>query len=102
MYGSAVEEFFSVTGDGLQTDRLAYAEPRLAEFYGHEDSRHENGLWVVAPECRRIETLRLRVSPDSFMELSLDSRPIPLRELVEPGDAVSIGVASCPRGSDGR
>lgn len=102
IYRTTVEEVFDVRGDGLQTARLLYAEPRLVEFYGHEAARYENGSWVVTPERRSLAALHLRVSPNSFMQLSLDSRPIPLRKLVEPGGAVSIAVASCTGGNDGR
>lgn len=102
LYGTTVEEIFDVRRDGLQTTRLLYAEPRLAEFYGREGARYEDGSWVVIPEHRSLAALHLRVSPDSLMQLSLDSRPIPLSKLVEPGGAVSIAVASCTGGNDGR
>ena len=101
LYGTTVEEVFNVRGDGLQMARLLYAEPRLVEFYGREGARYENGSWVVTPEQRSFAALHLRVSPESSMQLSLDSRPIPLSELVEPGGAVSVAVESCAGGNDG-
>lgn len=102
IYGATVVELFNIHRDGLQIARLFYAEPRLVEFYGREAARYEDGWWVVTPERRSIAALHLRVSPDSFMQLSLDSRPIPLRELVEPGGAVRVAVAACAGGNDGR
>jgi hypothetical protein len=102
IYGTSVQEVFDIRGDGLQLTRLLYADPRLVEFYGHEGARYENGSWVVTPEHRSFAALHLRVSPDSFMQLSLDSRPIPLGELVEPGGAAGVTVASCVGGNDGR
>lgn len=102
LYGTTVEEIFDVRGDGLQTVRLVYAEPRLAEFYGREGARYEDGSWVVTPERRSFAALHLRVSADSFMRLSLDSQLIPLRDLVEPGGAVRVAVGSCAGGNDGR
>jgi hypothetical protein len=102
LYGTTVEEIFDVRGDGLQTVRLVYAEPRLAEFYGREGARYEDGSWVATPERRTFAALHLRVSPDSSMQLYLDSRPVPLRELVEPGAAVRVAATSCAGGNDGR
>jgi len=102
IYATTVEEVFNIRGDGLQLARLLYAEPRLVEFYGHEGARYEDGSWVVTPEHRSFATLNLRVSPDSFMQLSLDSQPIPLRELVETGGAVRVAVAACAGGNNGR
>ena len=102
IYATTVEEVFNIRGDGLQIARLHYAEPRLVEFYGHEGARYEDGWWVVTPEHRSFATLNLRLSPDSFMQLSLDSKPIPLRELVESGAAVRVAAAACAGGNDGR
>lgn len=102
LYGSQVEEHFRVAKDGFQSVRLRYAERRLVEFYGHEAARREEGWWVVEGDRRELSLLRLRVSPESGVELSVGSGRIPLWELVEPSGLVHLGVASCEGGDDAR
>ena len=93
VYGSPVEEIFGLTQDGLQSSRLLYAEPRLVEFYGHEAASYEDGVWVVTPAPRRFNPLRLRVSRDSAIHVSLNGRVISIPESAEAGAELSI--ASC-------
>lgn len=102
IYGTTVQEFFDVGKDGFQIARLIYAEPRLAEFYGYEGGRYEDGSWVVAPERRTYPAIHFRTSHDSLMQLSLDSRPIPLGEPIERDGAISVAPATCAVQNDGR
>ena len=95
VYGSQVEEQFRITQNGFQIIRLRYAESHLLEFYGHEYGRLEEGWWVVEGDRRKIVTLELRVSQDSHMHISFGPEIISLRELVEPGNLVRVGVTSC-------
>ncbi len=95
VYGSQVEEQFRVTQSGFQIVKLRYAEPRLIEFYGHEDGRLEEGWWIVEGDRREIVTLELRVSPDSLLRIYLGTETISLQELVRPGGLVRVGVTSC-------
>jgi hypothetical protein len=102
LYDSTVEEIFTAHPGKLQIIRILYAEPRLAEFYGHEFARYQNGVWVVVPERRSFDALDLRVSSDSLMSLSFDSKVISLGEVVEAGSAVRVTVVPCSRASDGK
>jgi hypothetical protein len=102
IYETIVQEFFDVGKNGFQISRLIYAEPRLAEFYGYEGGRDEDGSWVVVPEFRTYPSIQLRASPDSSMRLFLDSRPIPLGEAIEMGGAISVAPAICAGANDGR
>ena len=42
-----VQEQFRITPTGFQTEKLRYAELRLAEFYGHDAAKFEQGWWTV-------------------------------------------------------
>ena len=95
VYGSAVEEILRLTGEGLQSSLVLYAEARLAEFYGYETASYENGFWVVAPISRRFNPLHLRVSGDCAIEISVDGRAVPLPEAALTGASVRLSVASC-------
>src|SRR5262245_66574179 len=48
IYGTAVQEQFRIASTGFQTEKLRYAELRLAEFYGHEAPKVEEGWWTVS------------------------------------------------------
>lgn len=102
LYGSQVEEHFRLTRDALRVVRLRYAERRLAEFYGHEAARREEGWWVVEGDGRELPILRLRVSPASRIQLSVGPESIPLWRLVEPAGLVHLAVASCEGRDDAR
>jgi hypothetical protein len=102
IYGSTVEEVFTAHAGSLQTERILYSEQRLAEFYGHESARYQNGAWVVIPDRRSFDALDLRVSSASSMSLSFDSKVIILAEVVEAGAAVRVTVVRCSRASDGK
>lgn len=102
IYGSEVEEQFRIARGGLQLFRLRYAEARLAEFYGHDNARFEQGWWVVKRDYPMIPTLHLRVSPESSLSLSLGSARIPLSELAIPDGLVRVRVIPCEKGNDGQ
>jgi hypothetical protein len=92
VYGSAVEEEFVVGSDGLRLVRLRYGEERLAEFYGHEDARHDGAWWVVDAAPRLHASITVRVSAGSGMRLVTPSTAIDLMEWVRAGGAVRVSV----------
>lgn len=101
LYGSKVEEVFTIREQGLELVRLRYAEPRLVEFYGHDQARYEDGLWVVTPPPAVFPALDVRVSPGASMDLFLDLIPSPVKLFVRPGEALHITVSSCRDGTHG-
>jgi hypothetical protein len=101
IYGSHVEELFALRRDGFQLTQLRYTEARLVEFYGHENARHENGLWIVKPTVALLPALVLRASPDAAMSLVFDRHPNATRIDIQPGSALRLTVASCKDSADG-
>jgi hypothetical protein len=71
LYGSTVEEEFRVAATGFRSSQLRYGEPRLVEFYGHDFSRQENGLWIVDPPGVHIQFLDVHASSDAAIQVSL-------------------------------
>lgn len=102
IYGSQVEEHFRVARDGFRSVRLRYAERRLVEFYGHETAQPAEGWWVVEGDRRELSLLRLRVSPESRIELSVGPERVPLWRLVEPAGLVHVAVTLCEGRDDAR
>lgn len=101
IYGSTVEEIFTVREPGLELSELRYSEASLVAFYGHERSREENGSWIVTPEALLYPTLNLRVSDDSAMTLTLTSATKSRDFLLPPGGALRVAVAACEARSNG-
>lgn len=95
IYGSTVEEIFTVREQGLELTQLRYSEARLVEFYGHERARKENGLWIVAPDPVHLPALNLGVSQDARMNLSLLSATRSTQFQLPPGGASRVAVAAC-------
>ncbi|HKY07782.1 MAG TPA: hypothetical protein VJQ55_06060, partial [Candidatus Binatia bacterium] len=62
IYGSQVEELFTVRRNGFELAQLRYSEPRLVEFYGYDSANYENGAWVVRPRSSAISSLNLRTT----------------------------------------
>jgi hypothetical protein len=101
IYGSRVEEQFSVTPKGFQLLELRYAEPRLVEFYGHESAANEDGMWIVRQRAPVLTVLDLLVSPDSRTEVIFGTEKLTVKH-----DSVSEGrarltVSACPRSNYG-
>lgn len=92
IHGSWVEEVFRVVAGGLRLAQLRYAEPRLVEFYGHESARREGAWLVVEADGRLHESLTVRVSRASAMQLTVGSATVALTERVGDGDAVRVTV----------
>ena len=65
IYGSTVEEIFTIAPDGFTLTQLRYGEARLADFYGYEQAQFENGAWVVTPAPLFLPTIHLRASNDA-------------------------------------
>jgi len=101
IYGSAVDEIFTVREQGLQLTELRYGEARLVDFYGHEQSHRENGVWVVRPHPVIFPALRLSVSDDAAMSLFVHTAVTPVNLRVPPGSALRVSVSSCKPGPNG-
>jgi hypothetical protein len=102
IYGTEVQEQFRITPTGFQTDKLRYAEVRLAEFYGHDAAKFEQGWWTVNNSGNELRQLNVRVSKESAVEISLGERRIWLAENQRIGDHVRLSITSCGDASRGR
>jgi hypothetical protein len=102
IYGTEVQEQFRITPTGFQTEKLRYAELRLAEFYGHDAAKFEQGWWTVNNSGSELRQLDIRVSQESAIEISFGERRIWLAENQRMGDHVRLSITSCGDGSRGR
>jgi hypothetical protein len=102
IYGTEVQEQFRITSTGFQTDKLRYAELRLAEFYGHDAAKFEQGWWTVNNSGNELRQLDIRVSQESAVEISFGERRIWLGANQSMGDHVRLSITSCGDGSRGR
>jgi hypothetical protein len=100
LYGSAVEEEFHISATGFRAGRLRYGEPRLAEFYGHESAREENGLWVVDRPSVDFDSLDVHVSSDAAIRVSFRDRVLSLGHSHADLRA-RLTVTVCPVKKDG-
>jgi hypothetical protein len=101
IYGSRVEEQFRIGATGFKSTQVRYSELRLAEFYGHESAKNENGWWVADNPGRHFPSLDLRVSQQSFMRIAVGDRVISLGDKNTFGDHARVSVSACPRGIHG-
>jgi hypothetical protein len=101
IYGSQVEELFTVRGNGFELTQLRYSEARLVDFYGYENAKHENGVWIVAPVPAHFPSLSLNSSGDASMSLRLEQQPGLLQRILQPGRALRLTIAACKDASDG-
>ena len=101
IYGSQVEELFALRRDGFQLTQLRYTEARLVEFYGYENAKHENAVWVVSSTPTIFPSLNISLSDDASMSLHFDhlgdSKPF----MIQPGSALRLSVASCKSRANG-
>jgi hypothetical protein len=100
IYGSQVEEVFSLRPGGFQLTQLRYGEARLVEFYGHESAWLENDLWVVAPAPIFMSTLNLKSSSNSAMSVHFDQSPGAKQLKIPPAGALRLTVRSCDRNAN--
>ena len=95
IYGSQVEELFTLRPGGFALSQLRYSEARLVDFYGHENAVKEAGMWVVTPAPALISALHVNLSADAAMSLRFDrstgSEPV----TIQPNGALRLTVASC-------
>ena len=101
IYGSQVEEAFAVGRDGFHLTQLRYSEARLVDFYGYENAKHENGVWIVVPVPVLFPSLSLNSSADASMSLRLEQQPDWVQPIIQPGSALRLTVAACKDASDG-
>jgi hypothetical protein len=97
IYGSEVDEQLLIGPKGFRTVKVRYSELRLAEFYGHEAAKFEEGWWVVEPRSREIPTLNLTVSQDSSIRITFRDHTIWLRHDAEHGGAFRLAPSSCQK-----
>jgi hypothetical protein len=102
IYGTAVQEQFQITSTGFQTEKLRYAELRLAEFYGHEAPKLEQGWWTVNNSGMELRQLDLRLSKESAVEISFGEQRIWLAENQRMGDHARLSITTCGDPSRGR
>jgi hypothetical protein len=102
IYGTEVQEQFRITPTGFQTDKLRYAELRLAEFYGHDAAKFEQGWRTVNNSGNELRQLDIRVSKESAVEISVGEGRIWFPENQRIGDHVRLSITSCGDGSRGR
>lgn len=101
IYASQVEELFTVRRNGFELTQLRYSEARLVDFYGYENAKHENGVWIVVPVPVLFPSLSLNSSADASMSLRLEQQPDWVQPIIQPGSALSLTVAACKDASDG-
>ena len=101
IYGSRVEEQFSVTPKGFQLLEVRYAEPRLVEFYGHESAANEDGGWVVRKRGPQLEILDLRVSPDSWIDVIFGTEKLTVKHDSLSDGRARLTLSACPRSNHG-
>lgn len=100
IYGSQVEEVFSLAPGGFQLRQLRYSEARLVEFYGHESASRDNDAWVVTPAPIHLSSLNLKSSSDA-MFVRFDESAFAKQLLIPPAGALRLTVASCDQGANG-
>ena len=101
IYDSQVEELLTVHRNGFELTQLRYSEARLVDFYGYENAKHENGVWIVVPVPVLFPSLSLNSSADASMSLRLEQQPDWVQPIIQPGSALSLTVAACKDASDG-
>ena len=101
IYGSRVEEQFSVTPKGFQLLELRYAEPRLVEFYGHESAANEDGGWVVRKRGPLLAILDLHVSPESWIDVIFGTEKLTIKHDSVSDGRARLALRACPRSKHG-
>ena len=101
IYGSQVEEIFALQHEGIHLTQLRYGEARLVDFYGHENARFDQGVWVVSPAPRQFQSLNLTTSGETPMSLYFEKQ-IQFNQLItQSSGALRLTVASCERSAHG-
>lgn len=100
IYASQVDEVFSLRPGGFELSQLRYAERRLAEFYGHENARLEDGVWIVNPAPTLFSSLNLRGGADAAMSVHTGQHPDSQSYIIESDGSVRLTVASCERSAN--
>jgi hypothetical protein len=101
IYGSQVEEVFSLRPGGFQLTQLRYGEARLVEFYGHESASRDNDAWVVTPAPIHLSTLDLKSSSNGAMSVQFDKSAFAKPLMIPPAGALRLAVAACDRSANG-
>jgi len=101
IYGSQVDEVFSLRPGGFELTQVRFGEARLAEFYGYEIASRDNDVWVVTPRPVLLSSLKLNLSADAAMSLYFDQSPYAKQLVIQPGSALSLAVESCDQSANG-
>jgi hypothetical protein len=100
IYGSQVEEVFSLGPSGFHLTQLRYGEARLVEFYGHESASRDNDAWVVTPAPIHLSSLNL-TSSSNAMFVRFDESAFAKPLMIPPAGALRLTVAACDRSANG-
>jgi hypothetical protein len=101
IYGSQVDEVFSLRSHGFQLTQLRYGEARLVEFYGHELATRDHNAWVVTPAPIFLSSLNLESSFDAAMSVHFDQTQNANQLMIPPGGALRLTVAACDQSANG-
>ena len=97
IYGSQVEEIFALQHDGFHLTQLRYGEARLVDFYGHENARFDNDVWVVSPAPIQFPSLSLTTSAETPISLYFENQSQFNPLITQSSGALRLTVASCER-----
>lgn len=95
LYGSQIDEVFSLLPGGFRLTQLRYGEARLVEFYGHESAQEKNGAWIVTPAPTVLPSLNLHSGADAAMSLRIDQAATDEPVMMPLHGAVRLSVAPC-------
>jgi hypothetical protein len=102
IYGTEVQEQFRITATGFETDKLRYSELRLAEFYGHDGAKLEQGWWIADNRDNQLRHLDIRMSEGSDFRILFGERSVGLAQNRRIGDHVRLSITPCGDASSGR
>jgi hypothetical protein len=102
IYGTEVQEQFRITATGFETDKLRYSELRLAEFYGHDGAKLEQGWWIADNRGNQLRHLDIRMSEGSDFRILFGERSVGLTQNRRIGDHVRLSITPCGDASSGR
>jgi hypothetical protein len=95
IYGMEVQEQLRITPTGFETAKLRYAELRLAEFYGHDGAKLEQGWWIVDNSGKHLPRLHIRASKESALVIFFGEQRIRLGNNYITDGSVRIVVTLC-------
>ena len=95
IYGSLVEELFTLRRDGFLLTQIRYGEARLVDFYGYENADLDNGAWVVNPPPLLLPSISLNTSAVGAMSLQLIRHDHTKPLAIQTTGALRLTLTSC-------